>query len=99
MSLVKIVVIKYHNHSHDLLMNYTTCGDLWVLTAKVQYYPILGYSIVRNLGEEAADSNSSRRKQKMAEREGFEPSVRLTSYPRLAGGCLRPLGHLSAFLN
>jgi len=24
MSLVKIVMIKHHDHSHDLLMNYTT---------------------------------------------------------------------------
>ncbi len=30
----------------------------------------------------------------MAEREGFEPSVRIP-YTRLAGECLRPLGHLS----
>src|SRR6202030_2741476 len=33
---------------------------------------------------------------KMAEREGFEPSVPVTQYARLAIWCLRPLGHLSA---
>ncbi len=32
----------------------------------------------------------------MAEREGFEPSVEYNPYNRLAGGCLQPLGHLSA---
>ena len=32
----------------------------------------------------------------MAEREGFEPSVECYPYNRLAGGCLQPLGHLSA---
>ncbi len=31
----------------------------------------------------------------MAEREGFEPSVEYNPHTRLAGGCLRPLGHLS----
>ena len=31
----------------------------------------------------------------MAEREGFEPSVRVTPYNSLAGCHLRPLGHLS----
>ena len=36
----------------------------------------------------------------VAEREGFEPSVEFYPYNRLAGGCLQPLGHLSAsFLN
>ena len=33
---------------------------------------------------------------KLAEREGFEPSVPVTQYARLAIWCLRPLGHLSA---
>ena len=33
----------------------------------------------------------------LAEREGFEPSVPVTQYARLAIWCLRPLGHLSAF--
>ena len=32
---------------------------------------------------------------KMAEREGFEPSVPLAEYASLAGTCLRPLSHLS----
>jgi hypothetical protein len=32
----------------------------------------------------------------LAEREGFEPSVPVTQYARLAIWCLRPLGHLSA---
>ena len=32
---------------------------------------------------------------KWAEREGFEPSVPVTQYARLAIWCLRPLGHLS----
>ena len=32
----------------------------------------------------------------LAEREGFEPSVRISPYTRLAGVHLRPLGHLSA---
>ena len=32
----------------------------------------------------------------MAEREGFEPSVRVYTYTRLAGERLRPLGHLSS---
>ena len=31
----------------------------------------------------------------MAEREGFEPSVRVTPHNSLAGCHLRPLGHLS----
>ena len=35
----------------------------------------------------------------MAEREGFEPSVPVTQYARLAIWCLRPLGHLSAHSN
>ena len=34
-------------------------------------------------------------KSKLAEREGFEPSVRFNPYTRLAGEHLRPLGHLS----
>ncbi len=34
----------------------------------------------------------------MAEREGFEPSVEFNPYNRLAGGCLQPLGHLSAYI-
>jgi hypothetical protein len=32
---------------------------------------------------------------KMAEREGFEPSVEVSPHTRLAGEHLRPLGHLS----
>jgi hypothetical protein len=36
---------------------------------------------------------------KLAEREGFEPSVPVTQYARLAIWCLRPLGHLSASKN
>ncbi len=32
----------------------------------------------------------------LAEREGFEPSVPVAQYARLAIWCLRPLGHLSA---
>src|ERR1700674_5656499 len=35
----------------------------------------------------------------LAEREGFEPSVPVTQYARLAIWCLRPLGHLSARRN
>jgi hypothetical protein len=35
----------------------------------------------------------------LAEREGFEPSVPVTQYARLAIWCLRPLGHLSAHYN
>src|SRR5277367_3213504 len=35
----------------------------------------------------------------LAEREGFEPSVPVTQYARLAIWCLRPLGHLSASKN
>ncbi len=35
----------------------------------------------------------------LAEREGFEPSVPVTQYARLAIWCLRPLGHLSAQRN
>ena len=31
----------------------------------------------------------------MAEREGFEPSVRVTTYAGLASRCLQPLGHRS----
>src|SRR5579862_7094524 len=37
--------------------------------------------------------------RRMAEREGFEPSVPVTQYARLAIWCLRPLGHLSALRN
>ena len=33
--------------------------------------------------------------RQVAEREGFEPSVPVTQYARLAIWCLRPLGHLS----
>jgi hypothetical protein len=33
--------------------------------------------------------------ESLAEREGFEPSVPVTQYARLAIWCLRPLGHLS----
>jgi hypothetical protein len=36
------------------------------------------------------------RRDSLAEREGFEPSVPVTQYARLAIWCLRPLGHLSA---
>jgi hypothetical protein len=32
---------------------------------------------------------------KMAETEGFEPSIRLTAYDDLANRCLQPLGHVS----
>jgi hypothetical protein len=32
---------------------------------------------------------------KMAEREGFEPSVEVSPHTRLAGEHLQPLGHLS----
>ena len=31
----------------------------------------------------------------VAEREGFEPSIRFYTYARLASECLQPLGHLS----
>jgi hypothetical protein len=31
----------------------------------------------------------------MAEREGFEPSIRCNPYDDLANRCLQPLGHLS----
>jgi hypothetical protein len=31
----------------------------------------------------------------MAETEGFEPSIRLTTYDDLANRCLQPLGHIS----
>ena len=34
--------------------------------------------------------------KKMAEREGFEPSVRYYPYDGLANRCFRPLSHLSA---
>src|SRR5882762_10896103 len=30
-----------------------------------------------------------------AEREGFEPSIRVSTYAGLANRCLKPLGHLS----
>jgi hypothetical protein len=33
---------------------------------------------------------------KLAEREGFEPSVEVSPHTRLAGEHLQPLGHLSA---
>jgi hypothetical protein len=32
---------------------------------------------------------------KLAEREGFEPSMEFNPHTRLAGECLQPLGHLS----
>lgn len=35
----------------------------------------------------------------MAEKEGFEPSIRFWAYAPLAGECLRPLGHLSKLVN
>jgi len=38
-------------------------------------------------------------KVKMAEREGFEPSIQVTPYDDLANRCLQPLGHLSAATN
>ena len=34
-------------------------------------------------------------KDKLAEREGFEPSMEFNPHTRLAGECLQPLGHLS----
>ncbi len=34
--------------------------------------------------------------QKMAETEGFEPSIRFKAYDDLANRCLQPLGHVSA---
>ncbi len=34
----------------------------------------------------------------VAEREGFEPSVPVSQYTRLAGEHLQPLGHLSGYL-
>src|SRR4029079_4147895 len=34
--------------------------------------------------------------KQMAERRGFEPPDRFYPINRLAGGCLQPLGHLSA---
>lgn len=33
--------------------------------------------------------------QRMAEREGFEPSIQVTSYNGLANRCFQPLSHLS----
>jgi hypothetical protein len=39
---------------------------------------------------------SAKKPLNLAEREGFEPSVPVTQYARLAIWCLRPLGHLSA---
>ena len=38
---------------------------------------------------------SGRDHKKMAERPGFEPGGQFYPANRLAGGCLRPLGHLS----
>jgi hypothetical protein len=35
-------------------------------------------------------------RKKLAEREGFEPSVEVSPHTRLAGEHLQPLGHLSA---
>ena len=35
----------------------------------------------------------------MAEREGFEPSVRHSPYTRFPGVHLKPLGHLSGLLD
>jgi hypothetical protein len=37
--------------------------------------------------------------KKMAETEGFEPSIRLTAYDDLANRCLQPLGHVSAIVS
>jgi hypothetical protein len=34
----------------------------------------------------------------LAETEGFEPSIRLTTYDDLANRCLQPLGHVSALV-
>ena len=39
---------------------------------------------------------NAKKSNTLAEREGFEPSVPVTQYARLAIWCLRPLGHLSA---
>ena len=36
---------------------------------------------------------------RLAEREGFEPSVEVSPYGSLANCCLRPLGHLSTGLS
>ncbi len=33
----------------------------------------------------------------MAETEGFEPSIRFTTYDDLANRCLQPLGHVSCW--
>jgi hypothetical protein len=35
----------------------------------------------------------------MAEKEGFEPSIRFNAYTPLAGERLQPLGHFSKFKN
>ena len=42
---------------------------------------------------------NAKKRSNLAEREGFEPSVPVTQYARLAIWCLRPLGHLSASKN
>jgi hypothetical protein len=43
------------------------------------------------------EGNSVTYIQNMAEREGFEPSIRDKPYTPLAGERLQPLGHLSNF--
>src|SRR5262245_15859920 len=41
-------------------------------------------------------ARSTLSRERMAERRGFEPPDRFYPINRLAGGCLQPLGHLSA---
>ncbi len=38
-------------------------------------------------------------RSRLAEREGFEPSMELSSHTPLAGERLQPLGHLSIFIS
>src|SRR3954470_7843035 len=44
---------------------------------------------------EPQGSNTAKAGTRRAEREGFEPSIRVSTYAGLANRCLQPLGHLS----
>ena len=56
--------------------------------------PLLGRSRPRS---EPVRAVSRKNRRDLAERPGFEPGGQFYPTNRLAGGCLRPLGHLSAF--
>jgi hypothetical protein len=58
------------------------------LRGDTQVPPYKNYPLIRLIVRDG-------RREKLAEREGFEPSEEVSPLTRLAGEHLRPLGHLS----